>query len=84
MTKAMIPGMNYYERLVKKVSQSMNANPHKAMVMNSESFEIIAKSPNLKMLSRKLPDHNQGPTSVVFQRPNQKAVWILGQYSKPA
>ena len=69
--------MNYYEKLVKKMSQSMKEHPRSAMVMDMHSFQVIAKSPNFKSLRKKLRQADETATAVVFQKPNQKAAWIL-------
>lgn len=67
--------MNYYEKLVKKMSQSMKEHPRSAMVMDMNNFQVIAKSHDFKSLSKKLPRPDK--TTVVFQKPDQKAAWIL-------
>lgn len=77
MAKAVNCNMNYYEKLVKRVNQSMNDHPHSAMVMDMTNFEIIAKSPNFKSLSKKMPEPTKGISMVVFQKPSQRAAWIL-------
>jgi hypothetical protein len=77
MGKAVNCNMNYYEKLVKRVNQSMNDHPHSAMVMDMGNFEIIAKSPNFKSLSKKMPETTKGISTVVFQKPSQTAAWIL-------
>ena len=77
MAKAVIGAMNYYEKLVKKIDQSMRAHPRSAMVMDMGSFEIIAKSRNIKSLSKKLPRAAKGISTVVFQKPSEKAAWVL-------
>jgi hypothetical protein len=77
MAKATKNIMNYYENLVKNISQSMKAHPNSAMVMDMNSFQILAKSQNLKSLSRKMPDTVKGVSTIVFQKRNQKAAWIL-------
>jgi hypothetical protein len=77
MVKAVVLNMNYYESLVKKMNQSMKDNPRSAMVMDMGSFEIIAKSHSIKSLSRKLPIPTKGISTIVFQKPSQKAAWIL-------
>ena len=69
--------MNYYEKLVKKINQSMAANPKSAMVMDMGSFEIIAKGTSIKSLGKKLPALNRNNQTVVFQKPSGKAAWIL-------
>ena len=77
MAKAVNCTMNYYEKLVKRVNQSMNDNPRSAMVMDMASFVIIAKSQNFKSLSKKMPETTKGISTVVFQKPSQRAAWIL-------
>ena len=77
MAKAIGGNMNYYEKLVKKMNQSMKAHPNSAMVMDMSSFAIIAKSTNFKSLSRKVPDSKDGSRSVIFQKPSEKVTWIL-------
>ena len=67
--------LNYYEKLVKKINQSMSANPKSAMAMDMGSFQIVAKSSNLKALSKKLATLSS--QTVVFQKPSGKAAWIL-------
>jgi len=69
--------MNYYERLVKNMSRSMKAHPQSAMVMDMNSFKIIAKSANLKGLSKKMPGAQKGVSTIVFQSRNEKPAWIL-------
>ncbi len=68
--------MNYYEKLVKKINRSMKDHPNSAMVMNMATFEIIAKGRNLAAVSKKMEGKTRQNT-IVFQRPNQKASWIL-------
>lgn len=77
MAKAMSIGMNYYEKLAMKVSQSMKANPHSAIVMDMNSFEVIARGKNIGSLSKKMTAIPAGVSTVVFQKPNQAAAWIL-------
>ena len=69
--------MNYYEKLVKKINQSMKENPRSAMVMDMGSFEIVAKGSNFKSLGKKLSALKKGAPAVVFQKPSEKAAWIL-------
>lgn len=77
MAKAVRPEMNYYEKLVKKMNQSMKEHPRSAMVMDMSSFEIIAKGTNIKALSRKMPNSKDGIRSILFQKPSPKVTWIL-------
>jgi hypothetical protein len=73
-------GMNYYEQLVAKAQESMEAHPRSAIVLDSKSFEVIATCSDIKKLTGKLRNGKLPQTAVVFQRPSKKAVWILGQY----
>lgn len=77
MAKAMNPTMNYYERLVKKINQSMDAHPRSAIVMDMSNFEVVAKSNNFKTLCRKMPDAKTGSRFVIFQKPRQNVTWVL-------
>jgi hypothetical protein len=74
MPKAAAVTMNYYEKLIKKMNQSMKEHPRSAMVMDMGSFEIVAKGSNIKSLRRKLAKTHAG---VIFQKPSDKAAWIL-------
>ena len=69
--------MNYYEKLVKKINRSMEADPKSAMVMDMGSFEIIAKGNSIKSLTKKVAALGRGTQTVVFQKPSEKAAWIL-------
>ena len=77
MAKAIHTRMNYYEKLVKKINQSMKDNPRSAIAMDMGTFQIVAKSNNLKSLSKKIAGSKKGSSTVVFQKPSQKAAWIL-------
>ncbi len=68
--------MNYYEKLVKKVNQSMKKHPRSAMVMDMSSFQILAKGPSLAAVNKKMSG-KLSENTLVFQKPNQKAAWIL-------
>ena len=69
--------MNYYEKLVKNINRSMKAHPRSAMVMDMNSFQIIARSPNFKSLGKKMSGAAPGGSKIVFQKRSQKAAWIL-------
>lgn len=69
--------MSYYEKLIKKMSQSMKEHPRSAMVMDMSSFQVVAKSHDIKSLSKKLPRGDKMAPAVVFQKPSEKASWIL-------
>ena len=76
MAKAAHGAMNYYEKLVKRIDRSMASHPHSVMAMNMHSFAIVAKARDFKSLSQKLHD-NKSSSTVVFQKPSPKEVWIL-------
>lgn len=76
MAKALQSGMNYYEKLVKKINQSMNAHPNSAIAMDTKTFSVIAKGKNLKDLRRKMPSKDN-PDSLIFQKPSPSVTWIL-------
>jgi hypothetical protein len=69
--------MNYYEKLVRKMDQSMKAHPHSAMAMDMSNFQIVAKGGNMKSLQSKLSVSKRGTPVVVFQKPSQETPWIL-------
>ena len=77
MLIAMNTTMNYYEKLVKKIDRSMKAHPRSAMVMDMKNFDIIAKGPNFKSLGKKMAGAQGDLSTIVFQKRNQKAAWIL-------
>jgi hypothetical protein len=77
MSQAIGASMNYYEKLVKKMNQSMKRHPHSAMVMDMSNFEIIAKGTNFNALKRKMPSSKDGVRSIIFQKPSPKVTWIL-------
>ena len=68
--------MNYYEKLVARIGQSMQRNPKAAMVMDMSNFRIIAKARTMASLGKKLRGL-PGESTVVFQKRSQKAAWIL-------
>jgi hypothetical protein len=77
MAKTAYPIMNYYEKLVKKMDQSMKAHPRSAMAMDMGSFEIIATAPNFTVLGKKLHNFKGSNRSVIFQKPSEKVTWVL-------
>lgn len=79
-TKAASITMTYYEKLVKKINESMDANPRSALVMDLGSLEIVAKGSDFKAIGKKLnglQKPSKNPQTVVFKKSNQKAAWIL-------
>jgi hypothetical protein len=69
--------MNYYEKLIKEINKSMDRNPKSAMLMNMGNFKVIARGNSLKSLGKKISGKRFETNTVVFQRSNQKASWIL-------
>jgi hypothetical protein len=76
MAKAMSNGVTYYEKLVKKMNQSMAKDPRSAMVMDMNTLQIVAKGASLAALSKKMAGKPRDNT-IIFQKPNEKAAWIL-------
>lgn len=75
--------MNYYETLVKHVNKAMKARPRSTIVMDAESFQIVASGTDAKKISRKLrASKKPRGVSVVFQNPGKNAVWILPSHSQ--
>jgi len=72
--------MSYYEQLVKHVERSMNRHPSSTVVMDSDTFKVLATGKSAKTLARRLRKVKgaQG-IPVVFQRISDNAVWILTQ-----
>jgi hypothetical protein len=68
--------MTYYEKLVKKINQSMEAHPRSAMAMDMDTFRIVAKGADLAALNKKISGKTP-PHTLIFQKPNQKASWVL-------
>jgi hypothetical protein len=80
MAKAVKIEMNYYEKLVAKINRLAKENPRSAIAMNVETFEVVAKSGNLKSLEKKIASSKTGiscHSTVVFQNRSQKVAWIL-------
>jgi len=69
-------GVTYYEKLVRRMNQSMAKDPRSAMVMDLGTFQIIAKGATLDSLGKKMAGKPLENT-IIFQKPNQKAAWIL-------
>jgi len=69
--------MNYYEKLVRKMDQSMKAHPRSAMAMDMTNFKIVAKGSNIKSLHGKLSAAKSAVPTVIFQKPSPGAAWIL-------
>lgn len=77
MAKAPSSSMNYYEKLVRRINQSMNAHANSAVAMDMRTFSIIAKGKNLKDLRRKMSPAKDNSHSVIFQKPSPNVTWIL-------
>ena len=73
--------MTYYEQLLDKMNQSMAAHPQSVMVMDYGSQKILAAGRNVEKMSRKMRGRKPG-VSIVFQKPKEKAVWILASCSR--
>jgi hypothetical protein len=72
--------MTYYEQLVKHVERSMNQHPGSTVVMDSNTFKVVATGKSAGTLARRMK--RAKPLTgipVVFQHINDNAVWILTQ-----
>ena len=70
--------MTYYEQLIKHMDKSMKAHPRSTVVMDSDSFKVVASGRDTKKLTRKLKRAKaRDGISVVFQQPAENAVWVL-------
>ncbi len=65
--------MNYYEKLVKHVSQSMKKHPRSAIVMDMSNFQILAKGSSLAVVNKKMSGKTSGNT-IVFQIPPRQLI----------
>jgi hypothetical protein len=70
--------MTYYETLLQQVGKSMKKHPHSTMVMDYGSLKVVASGVNTKKLGERMRHKKTiSGVSVVFQRPSEKAVWVL-------
>ncbi len=71
-------GMKYYNELIANIGKSMKAHPRRTVLMDANSFRIIAVAKDPKKLTgtlRRALDE-RGHT-VVFEQLDEKAIWIL-------
>jgi hypothetical protein len=68
--------MTYYEKLVRRMNQSMEAHPHSTIVMDAGTFEVVATGTNTRRLASRLKKLHH-PNVVVFQRPNPNHIMVL-------
>jgi hypothetical protein len=68
--------VTYYEQLVKRMKQSMNAHPRSTIVMDANTFEVVATGTNPGRLAGQLKKLRHANV-VVFQRPNPNHVMVL-------
>ena len=70
--------MNYYEKLVSKIDQSMAAHPRSAVAMDLGSLKVVAIGPNVRAVSRKVSASKlDSSRAVIFQKPSSKVTWVL-------
>jgi hypothetical protein len=75
--------MSYYKELIRNIDRSMKAHPHSTVVMDADSFKVIATGKQAKTLTRKLMRTKaRGGVPVIFQRPDDGCAWILATRSK--
>jgi KaiC/GvpD/RAD55 family RecA-like ATPase len=76
--------MGYYEELVKKIDKTMKAHPRRTVIMDAGTFKVLATGKDAAKLSRKLKrQRGRQASAVIFQQPDEEAVWILKFYSEP-
>src|SRR5437899_9213175 len=69
--------MRYYDELVKRIDKTMKAHPRRTVIMDADTFKIIASGKDAAKLSRKLRrERGRQARTVIFQQPDQNAVWI--------
>ena len=75
--------MKYYEQLIQHMDRSMQAHPRSMLVMDADTFKIIARGRNTRKLTRQLRRGGaRHGVTVVFQRPDESAVWILASHPR--
>jgi hypothetical protein len=76
--------MRYYDELVKRIDKTMKAHPRRTVVMDADTFKVLATGRDAAKLSRKLKrERGRQARTVIFQQPDENAVWILRSLSKP-
>jgi len=68
--------MTYYEKLIRQMDKSMEAHPRSTIVMDVNTFEVVATGRNTSRLARRLKKLRNSNV-VVFQRPNPNHVMVL-------
>jgi hypothetical protein len=58
------------------MNQSMNAHPRSTIVMDANTFEVVATGVSPARLARQLKKQPH-PNVVVFQRPNPNQIMVL-------
>jgi len=71
-------GMKYYHELVANIGRSMKAHPRSTVLMDADSFRVIAAARDPEKLAGKLKRALAGQGHmVVFRQPDKRAIWIL-------
>jgi len=68
--------MTYYEKLVRSMGKSMAAHPRSTIVMDANTFEVVATGTDANRLARRLKKL-RSQNVVVFQRPNPNHILVL-------
>lgn len=66
--------MTYYEKLIRRMDKSMKTHPHSTIVMDANTFEVVATGTDTNRLSKR---SKKLSGSVVFQRPNPNRIMVL-------
>jgi hypothetical protein len=76
--------MRYYDELVKRIDKTMKAHPRRTVVMDADTFKVLATGGDAAKVSRTLRRaRGRQARAVIFQQPNENAVWILKYLSEP-
>ncbi len=72
--------MRYYDELIRQIDKSMKAHPRSTVVMDADTFKVLATGKDAAKLTRQLRRKQMGgrrARTVVFEQPDEHAVWIL-------
>ena len=72
--------MSYYQNLINHMEKCMRLHPDSTIVMDSDTFEVVATGKDKKTLARRMKKAKLcAGIPVLFQRTKASAVWILAR-----
>jgi len=72
--------MSYYQNLINHMEKCMRLHPDSAIVMDSDTFKVVATGKDTKTLARRMKKAKSVTgIPVLFQRTKANAVWILAR-----